>query len=78
MCVLYYRTESVTLYERTYNLQLQCCSGYGPKPNCLRKLYLLLCTHNTCVTGWTGSDCLTGILNYLHIVLLYFYLISYL
>ena len=38
MCVLYYRTETVTLYERTYNLQLQCCSGYGPKPNCLRKL----------------------------------------
>ena len=42
MCVLYYRSRTLTQYERTYNLQLQCCSGYGPKPNCLRKLYLQL------------------------------------
>ena len=35
----------MTKYKVTYNLQLQCCSGYGPMaagPNCLRKLYLLL------------------------------------
>ena len=29
-------------YKVTYNRQLQCCSGYGPISNCLRKLYLLL------------------------------------
>ena len=32
----------MTQYTLTYDLQLQCCSGYGAKPNCLRKLYLLL------------------------------------
>ena len=32
----------MALYTTTYNQELQCCSGYGPKPNCLRKLYLLL------------------------------------
>ena len=30
----------------TYNHEMRCCSGYGPKPNCLRKLYLLLCMQN--------------------------------
>ena len=29
-------------YKLTYSLQLQCCSDYGPKPNCLHNLYLLL------------------------------------
>ena len=24
--------------------QLQCCSGYSPKPNCPRKLHLLMQT----------------------------------
>ena len=42
MFILYYRSRSVTLYSTAYNQKLQCCSGYGPKPNCLRKLYLLL------------------------------------
>ena len=32
----------MTLYATTYNYEMRCCSGYGPKPNCLRKLYLLL------------------------------------
>ena len=32
----------MTQYTLTYSSQLQCCSGYGPTPNCLRKLYMLL------------------------------------
>ena len=27
----------MTQYKVTYRRQLQCCSGYGPISNCLRK-----------------------------------------
>lgn len=42
MFVLYYRSRTMTVYTTTYNHEMRCCPGYGPKPNCLRKLYLLL------------------------------------
>ena len=95
MFILQYRSRTVTQYTLTYNQQLQCCSGYGPKPNCLRTLYLLLiyieniisqnlyaaicspsCGTNkqctapdtcTCISGWTGNDCLTGMITYISI-----------
>ena len=48
-----------------YNLILaNCFSSCGNNMECTAP------NNCTCMTGWTGSDCLTGILNYVHIVLL--------
>ena len=81
----------------TYSQQLQCCSGYGPLPNCQSmvifvKLYnfftqTAICSSTcgtnkqctapdtcTCVSGWTGSNCLTRMNIYLFEPIILFYL----
>ena len=35
------RSRSITLYHSTYSQQKRCCSGYGPLPNCLLKIYVI-------------------------------------
>ena len=56
MFILYYRSRTMTQYTLTYNSQLQCCSGYGPKPNCLRKFYLLMNTEHNNITKCICSN----------------------
>ena len=35
------RSRSITLYHLTYSQQKRCCSGYGPLPNCPRKIHVI-------------------------------------
>ena len=35
------RIKSKIRYKLAYRQQWQCCSGYGPLPNCPRKLFLI-------------------------------------
>ena len=41
MSYIFYRIKSKLRYKLTYKQEWQCCSGYGPLPNCLRKLLLI-------------------------------------
>ena len=36
-----YRTDTLTKYYLTYRETKSCCSGYGPIPNCLRKIFVV-------------------------------------
>ena len=42
MFILQYRDRRKQQTKSIYGRQLRCCSGYGPTPNCPRKLHLLL------------------------------------
>ena len=49
----------MTQYKVTYNLQMQCCPGYGPKPNCLRKLTHIVkssCKHIIIIVFYQHSN----------------------
>ena len=41
MSYIFNRIRSITVYKLTYSQQKRCCSGYGPLPNCPRKLLLI-------------------------------------
>ena len=41
MSYIFNRIKSITVYKLIYIQQKQCCSGYGPLPNCPRKLLLI-------------------------------------
>ena len=41
MLYVFNRIKSKTIYKLIYRQQSQCCSGYGPLPNCPRKLFLI-------------------------------------
>ena len=41
MSYIFNRIKKITLYKLIYSQQKRCCSGYGPLPNCPRKLLLI-------------------------------------